>query len=113
MKRHVSALLVIVLVIFSTAAMAQETPWKPKARGQSDKGQWIVEVHKENPEIKQVSFYTKENILMYKEEIKTTKLNVDKEKVVKRLTQLLNTIAIEWESAKAIASNKLVLDSFN
>ena len=80
MKRHVSALLVIVLVIFSTAAMAQETPWKPKARGQSDKGQWIVEVHKENPEIKQVSFYTKENILMYKEEIKTTKLNVDKEK---------------------------------
>ncbi|HYH15811.1 MAG TPA: hypothetical protein VD794_11350 [Flavisolibacter sp.] len=113
MRKYAFTFFTTLFVLLNITGVAQENPWKPKARGQSDKGQWVVEIHKEDPEMKQVSFYANDNTLMYKEEIKTAKLNVGREKVLKRLEQLLNTIAIEWEKSKTITNHQLVLNYFN
>lgn len=113
MKKYVSAIITAFFIVLSMGIMAQENPWKPIARGQSSKGQWLVERHKEIADLKQVSFYSRDNILMYKEEVKSTKINVNRERVIKQLERLLNTIAVEWEKSKAIVSHQLVQDHFN
>lgn len=113
MKKYAAALVTAFFVLVSSTVMAQENLWKPLARGQSTNGHWVVEVNKETPEVKLVSFYSKDNSLIYKEEVRGTKINVNKEKTIKRMAQLLNTIAIEWERAKAIAGTQLVQAHFN
>ena len=91
---------------------AQETPWKPTARGQSGSGYWVVQVHQENKEQKLVSFYTKDNHLVYEEKIQHEKLNINREKTISRLNQLLDTIVGEWEKEKKFNGQILVQATF-
>jgi|GEM_PF-1603899 len=109
MKNYATGIFTLLLLCASHLLSAQETPWKPIARGQSDKGYWVVEAHKEIRDTKLISFYTKENTLMYKEELSgDQKINTNKEKSIKKLDQLLNSIALQWEKEKAVSGEQIV-----
>lgn len=112
MKKYAATLIAVFCTLLSMSCMAQDNSWKPLARGQSAKGQWVIERHKINPEVQQVSFYATDNVLMYKEEVRNANVNANKDKTVKRLDQLLSTIAAEWEKTKTVAGKQLVISYF-
>jgi hypothetical protein len=112
MKKQMPILFTLLLSFCVIYGYAQETPWKPAARGQSGNGYWVVQVHQEHKDQKLVTFYTKDNHLMYQEIIKNEKFNINKEKTVTRLNHLLDSIAVEWEKEKKFNGQILVQATF-
>jgi len=113
MKKYAFSLLVLCFVFASLTTMAQDSPWKPIARGQSNDGHWLVEQHRDTATLQRVFFYTKEQLLLYKEEVREIRININKDKSIKRLNNLLAKVAAEWKMNQMVAGHQLVRDHFN
>jgi hypothetical protein len=113
MKKSAFFFMLSIFMMASLITQAQDTQWKPIARGQSASGHWLVEQHRDTVATQRVFFYTKDNLLLYKEEVRGIKINVNRDRTVKRLNELLAKVAAEWQNTHAVASRQLVLDHFN
>jgi hypothetical protein len=78
----------------------------------SEKGFWVVESNRQTPENSTVYFYNNDRLLVYKEEIRNQKLNLNKKKTLYRLKAALEQ-AIElsssgtWASQTGLVTNSL------
>lgn len=113
MKKSAFLFMTFFFVLIHFITQAQDTQWKPIARGQSANGHWLVEQHRDTALTQRVFFYTKDNLLLYKEEVRGIKINVNRDRTIKRLNELLAKVAGEWQNTHAVASRQLVLDHFN
>ena len=96
----------LLVFLFAATAQAQTAKVKPWV---SDKGYWVVESNKKTPKDAMVYFYTNDNLLVYKEEIKNQRLKLNKTKTLLRLKAALEE-AISNSSKNTWASrNNLVL----
>lgn len=91
MKQAYLALLLTALsFLFASATNAQEEePRQETPKWVSEKGYWVVESNKKTPKGAIVYFYTNENILVYKEEIKNQKLKLSRKKTLLRFKAAL------------------------
>ncbi|RWU08555.1 hypothetical protein [Pedobacter chitinilyticus] len=77
------------LWLFATAASAQELAPTPKA----DFANWVIESNVKTPKISTVKFYNAKQELIYQEVVEGKRLNVRKEKVKKKLNEILVQLA--------------------
>jgi hypothetical protein len=112
MKKYPSLLIVLLLCI-NLITQAQETLWKSLSRGQTEHGYWVAQSHKEQTDTKRLTFYTKDHHLMYEEVIKSSKINLNRERTVNYLNQLLNSIAAQWGKEKKMTEQQLVYKKFD
>jgi hypothetical protein len=84
------------LFSFTTNAQSDE-PTRKTPKWLSDKGYWVVESNKKTPKDATVYFYTPENILVYKEEVKNQKLKLTRKKTLLRLKAALEDAIAGYE----------------
>lgn len=82
-KLVVSVVLSAACLFISVSAKAQNHSWV------SEKGYWVVESNKHTPKDAIVYFYTNDDRLVYKEEIRNQKLKLNKKKTLYRLKAAL------------------------
>jgi lipopolysaccharide export LptBFGC system permease protein LptF len=94
MKQSYLALLLTALsFLFSSTINAQPEEEKQKVpKWVSEKGYWVVESSKKTPENAIVYFYSNENILVYREEIRDQKLKLNRKKTLLRLKAALEEV---------------------
>lgn len=84
--------------LFSPVTHAQaEEPAQKIPKWISDKGYWVVESNKRTPKDAIVYFYTTENILVYKEEIRNQKLKLNRKKTLLRFKTALEEAVSSYE----------------
>lgn len=84
--------------LFSNPINAQDDEPKPETpKWLSNKGYWVVESNKKTPKEATVYFYTSENLLVYKEEIRNKKLKLNRRKTLLRLKSALEEAVVAYE----------------
>jgi hypothetical protein len=106
MKQHVKTWAVaIVLLSSSFTALAQaKSPTIPK--WVSGKGYWVAESNIHHPLQHIIWFYDNDGLLMYKETLTGTRLNVKRTKVKMKLKKVLEEIVLAWEKKKIPEEDK-------
>ncbi len=94
------------LILVSAGLLAQvNTEKKQKGKPKcpawvSELGYWVVETNINSPKNHVISFYTNDNILMYKETLEDVKLNPERRAVKMKLKKALESSVISWYHQK-------------
>ena len=96
MKKHFLIALIATLSLFLTnvshAQGGKRIPkWVPA------KGFWVVESNVKTPENSIIYFYTNNGVVVYKERIEGTKINLARKRVLRRLKSVLDRSIAAWE----------------
>lgn len=96
-----AALILISVGLFAQLNTVKKQKGKPKCPAWvSEMGYWVVESNINSPKNHVISFYTNDNILMYKETLKDVKLNPEKRAVKMKLKKALESSVISWYHQK-------------
>ena len=92
-----AALILLSAGLFAQLNTVKKQKGKPKVPAWvSETGYWVVETNISSPKNHVISFYTNDNILMYKETLKDVKLNPEKRAVKMKLKKALETSVVAW-----------------
>ena len=109
--KHVflTAIITALSLFLSATVNAQSDNDKPELpKWISSKGYWVVENNKKAPKDAIVYFYTNENLLVYKEEIRNQKLKLNKKKILLRLKTALEEAVSRYEKGTWAYQNNLL-----
>ena len=100
-------MILVSLILLSAGLFAQATVRKEKSKPGipawvSDMGYWVVESNIHFPKTHEVSFYTHDNLLMYKERLEGVKLNPEKRSVKMKLKKTLESSVLSWYRQKTV-----------
>src|SRR5215204_7041410 len=109
MKHSFIATIITALsLLFSLTTNAQSTEPTKTPAWISNEGYWVVESNKKTPKDAIVYFYSNENILVYKEEIKNKKLKLNKKKILLRFKSALEEAVANYEKGTWAHQNNLL-----
>jgi hypothetical protein len=106
-----NSILASFFICVSAAASAQEEAVNNRTpRFVSEKGYWVIKSNVNQPKEAVVYFYNLQHELVYEEEVKNTKLNINRTKVKMRLKKALEQ-AIAVHEQGGVASKDRILVS--
>jgi hypothetical protein len=99
------ALLAASLTAIAFPTHSQESkPAIPKWH--SEKGYWVLESNINEPLTHTVRFFTNENILVYKEEVRGIRLDPSRRRIKMKLKNVLETAIEAWSLKKVAMENR-------
>lgn len=99
------------LLLFSTRSHAQaEQDNKPQTTWVSTKGYWVVESNKHTPKESVIYFYTNDNLLMYKKEVKNQKLKLNNQQTLFQLKATLEDAIAAYQNGVAANREKMPIN---
>ena len=96
--------LILIMFLSSLAGKAQE--------GMPKEGFWVIESNVKTPRKNFIRFYNHLNELIYEEEVLNKKININRAKVRKALTKVLQTL-LNPVNVEVEIQNKRVLQALN
>ena len=110
MKQIKFLILAVIVCLGTLIANAQDSAKPP--RWVSDKGYWVVESNIHQPLENIVSFYTTDDILIYKEIVSGKKLDTRKTSIKMKLKKALEASVTAWQQQKQPDSNQALVKAF-
>jgi hypothetical protein len=107
MKQAIALLMVLAVVLFGNAALAQDEASTPSIpRWISDKGYWVAETNVHTPTQYTIRFYNNDHVMVYSEKVEGIKLKLQKRKVKMNLKKVLETSLQAWEAKRKASENE-------
>lgn len=111
LKRSVIASLCFFVSV--TALAQEEAAYNKIPRYVSSKGYWVIQSNVKQPKEAVVYFYNLQHVLVYKEEVKNVKLNINRTGVKMRLKKALDKAIVAYDKGgRSFEDEKIIATAF-
>lgn len=96
-----------------TAVAQEEAAYNKTPRYVSSKGYWVIQSNVKQPKEAVVYFYNLQHVLVYKEEVKNVKLNINRTSVKMRLKKALDKAIVAYDKGgRSFEDEKIIATAF-